>query len=154
MVDFKNTVIIMTSNVGTQHVRQHALGFATGSRSETRQLRDRVEEELKKTFRPEFLNRIDETIVFEPLDEAQVRQIVNLLVNDLRQRLGESGVALERAIQRYIENPLSKQLLRHTFNRGDTVLIDAGDDGLTFVKQDTPPVGAASAASDPVSESA
>ena len=155
-VDFRNTVVVMTSNVGTSHVRNQPLGFATPSRREQQALEERVEEELKKAFRPEFLNRIDEIIVFEPLSEAQILQIVDLQVGEVAARLSEQGIRIElteaakawlaregydpaygarplrRTVQRQVENPLSKKLLRGELKEGDLVRVDAGDGGLTF----------------------
>ena len=113
-------------------------------------------EAVKKTFRPEFLNRIDEIIVFHELTEEQLRSIVDLMVKDLQQRLADRELGVElteeakswlvkegfdpvygarplrRAIERYVENPLSTKLLRGEFNPGDTIIVDRGDDGLTF----------------------
>ena len=112
--------------------------------------------EVKKTFRPEFLNRLDEIIVFHELSEEQLRQIVDLMVNDVQERLAERKLGLEmtdeakswlakvgfdplygarplrRAIERYVENPLSSKILRGEFNEGDSVLVDLVDDALTF----------------------
>ena len=163
-VDFKNAVVIMTSNVGTQHVRKNVpLGFqsAVGREDQTR-VHDLVEQELKRTFRPEFLNRIDEIIVFDPLTEEQIGQIVELQVAELRKRLGDRRLELEltpkakewlaregfdpnygarplrRTIQRYVENPLAKRLLSGEFKEGDAVLIDVGPEGLTFSRRETP----------------
>jgi len=161
VVDFKNTVVIMTSNVGTAQIRhQGPLGFQrNGSAGEREQLRKAVYDELRRTFRPEFLNRVDEIIIFESLNQEQIRQIVTLLINDLRKRIREQGVDLElteaardwlakegfdpeygarplrRAIQRQVENPLSRKLLQGGFSAGDTVIIDVGEGGLTFRKK-------------------
>jgi len=112
-----------------------------------------VEKALKETFRPELLNRIDETIIFEPLTEADLKQVVELLTNDVRKRLAERGVGLElteaakealvkegfdpvfgarplrRTVQRRVENPLSKRILSGEFGEGDTVLVDVTPDG-------------------------
>ena len=161
-VDFKNTVIIMTSNVGTQHIRkQAAIGFHVSSteRVEKERMHDMILDELKKAFRPEFLNRIDEIIVFDPLTEDQIKQIVELLFNEVRKRLKEQRVDVEltegaknwlasvgfdptygarplrRAIQRHVENQLSKQLLAGRFKEGDTILIDITPEGLVFNKK-------------------
>ena len=115
-------------------------------------------EELRKTFRPEFLNRVDEIIVFDPLNEEQLAQIVELLLGDLRQLVEGQGMRLEvtraaeeyvaergwdeqygarplrRAIQRLIQNPLSSELLRGRFHAGDTIIVDVVDDALAFTK--------------------
>ncbi|MGB2878383.1 MAG: AAA family ATPase [Dehalococcoidales bacterium] len=163
-VDFKNCVIIMTSNAGVEHIkRESGLGF-TPRKDESKTAKERYEAmkekvmaEVKKTFRPEFLNRLDEIIVFHELAEEQLRSIVDLMVRDLQQRLAERKLDIEltkkakswlakegydpvfgarplrRVIERYVENPLSTRLLRGEFKEGDTVKVDLGDEGLTFV---------------------
>ncbi|MDD2421579.1 MAG: AAA family ATPase, partial [Heliobacteriaceae bacterium] len=161
-VDFRNAVIIMTSNVGAQFIkREGVLGFrpaagqAEGARYET--MKDRVTEELKRNFRPEFLNRIDETIVLHPLNRDQIRDIVQLMLQQLNRRLGETGVALtvtpaamdvvaasgfdenfgarplRRAIQRLIEDQLSDAMIRGEIKAGETVSVDAAGDKLTLI---------------------
>jgi len=171
-VDFKNTVVIMTSNAGAELIkREGSLGFAT-KRDETKaheqsyeDMKEKVMAEVKKAFRPEFLNRLDEIIVFHELTEEQLRQIVNLMLNDLQKRLAERKLGIEvteaakswlakegfdpvygarplrRAVERYVENPLSTKLLRGEFSPDDTIVVDLGDDGLTFTVTAT--VGAA-----------
>ncbi len=168
-VDFKNTVVIMTSNVGAELIRrQMSIGFATRKEEAKAQkldydtMKERVLAEMKKTFRPEFINRIDEIIVFHQLTEQQLRSIVDLLVKDLQGRLADRKLNIEltegvkswlakegydpiygarplrRAIERYVENPLSTKLLRGEFSEGDTVMVDLGDGGLIFtVKKGT-----------------
>ena len=162
-VDFKNTVVIMTSNVGVELIRRDmSLGFATKKEEAKTQkqayetMKEKVLAEMRKTFRPEFINRIDEIIVFHQLTEEQLRSIVELMVKDLQGRLAERKVNIElterakswlvkegydpvygarplrRAIERYVENPLSAKILRGEFSDGDTVMVDLGDDGLTF----------------------
>jgi len=161
-VDFKNTVVIMTSNVGAQLIsRQMNLGFAAkqeakGQKLDYDTMKERVLAEMKKTFRPEFINRIDEIIVFHQLTEEQLRQIVELLVKELQERLADRKLSIElsdkakswlvkegydpvygarplrRAIERHVENPLSSKLLGGEFKEGDTVKVDLGDKGLTF----------------------
>jgi len=161
-VDFKNTVIIMTSNVGAELIRrQMSLGFASAKETKAEKLdydtmKERVLGEMKKTFRPEFINRIDDIIVFHQLNAEQLRQIVDLLVKDLQERLADRKLAIEltdkakswlaregydpvygarplrRAIERYVENPLSAKILSGELKEGDTVRVDAGKDGLTF----------------------
>jgi ATP-dependent Clp protease ATP-binding subunit ClpC len=172
-VDFKNTVVIMTSNVGAELIkRQMSLGFAKKETKEQKldyeTMKERVLAEMKKTFRPEFINRIDEIIVFHQLTEEQLRQIVELLVNDLKERLAERKLNIElsdkakswlakegydpvygarplrRAIERYVENPLSAKLLGGEFAEGDTVKVDLGDKGLTFTTKTAKAVKAAS----------
>ena len=163
-VDFKNCVIIMTSNAGVEYIkRESSLGFAP-SKDETKTgqqryeaMKEKVMAEVKKTFRPEFLNRLDEIIVFHELTEAQLRSIVDLMVKDLQKSLAERKLGIEltdkakswlakegydpvfgarplrRVIERHVENPLSTRVLRGEFKEGDTVKVDLGDGGLTFV---------------------
>jgi len=161
-VDFKNTVVIMTSNVGAELIRrQMSLGFASAKETKAEKLdydtmKERVLNEMKKTFRPEFINRIDEIIVFHQLTEQQLRQIVDLLVKDLQERLADRKINIElseeakswlaregydpvfgarplrRAIERHVENPLSAKILSGELKEGDTIRVDAGKDGLTF----------------------
>ncbi len=159
-VDFSNTLVIMTSNLGTGELGRPAFGFATESSkpNESIRMRSSIEDALKKTFRPEFLNRIDEIIIFEPLTPEQIQQIVGLMVKEVEERLAAHGVAIDvtaqatewlakegfdptygarplrRAIQRYIENPLSKEILAGQFQAGDEIIVDAGDEELTFAK--------------------
>jgi ATP-dependent Clp protease ATP-binding subunit ClpC len=159
-VDFRNTVIIMTSNLGTSFVSQQAIGFRAGPQTVTEEDRRKasIEEALKREFRPEFLNRIDDIIVFDPLGEEELGQIVTLLVGEVDRRIGALGVSIEvtpdacawlasegsdpvfgarplrRAVQRYVENPLSKRILSGEFGEGDVVRIGLGDEGLTFEK--------------------
>ena len=162
-VDFRNTLIIMTSNLGTSGIRRPAFGFRPDDKSgdkagenENQKLRDSVNKALKETFRPEFLNRIDETIVFHPLTQEQIVRIVGLMLKDVQGRLEERGITFEltsdanlwlgkegydpvygarplrRAVTRYLENPLSKGILSGEFTSGDHVLVDAGTDGLVL----------------------
>jgi ATP-dependent Clp protease ATP-binding subunit ClpC len=162
-VDFRNTVIIMTSNLGTQYLSQGgAVGFRVegNSKSQREKTRKDIEAELRRTFRPEFLNRIDDTIVFQTLSRAEVLQIVDLEVRKVAQRISEKKVAIElsaqargwlaeqgydpqfgarplkRAIQHHLENPLSKRLIGGEFTEGATVLVDLGEDDLVFAKKD------------------
>jgi ATP-dependent Clp protease ATP-binding subunit ClpC len=164
-VDFKNTVIVMTSNAGVELIkREGQLGFATrNENAETQKtkyeaMKDKVMAEVRKLFRPEFLNRLDEIIVFHELAKEQLRQIVELNVKDLEKRMGERKVGLEltdkakdwlsekgydpvfgarplrRTIERFVENPLSSQLLRGELKDGDIVKVDVDKekDELTF----------------------
>ena len=159
-VNFRNTVSVMTSNVGTSFVkRSGALGFAGMHSDEEEADHKRIEDELKKTFRPEFINRIDEIIIFEPLAQADVIEIVKMQMKEVQERLAEHGGLtivlteaaqqwlasqgfdkdfgarpLKRALQRYVESPLSVRLLRGEFAAGDTIGIDAVDNELTFTK--------------------
>jgi ATP-dependent Clp protease ATP-binding subunit ClpC len=160
-VNFRNTIIIMTSNVGTAFVtRSGALGFAGMRDAEEEADHKRIEESLKNTFRPEFLNRIDEIIIFEPLNMEDVIAIVDLQMKEVRSRLSEHGLEIElteeatkwlaeqgydedfgarplkRALQRYVESPLSIKLLQGEFKKGDHVLVDAQNGKLVFKHQD------------------
>ncbi len=160
-VDFRNTLIIMTSNVGADVIKKSStLGFAsvdakTEAMHQYDVMREKVLAELKKSFRPEFINRIDDTIVFHPLDREHIAQIVTLMANDVQKRLEEQGIhfalteaakahlarvgydpaygarPLRRAIQKHIEDQLSEALLKGTIAKGDRVLIDEQDGVLT-----------------------
>lgn len=157
-VDFRNTVIIMTSNVGADMIQKNTrLGFVTGQTDtdEYENMKSNVMEELKKSFRPEFLNRIDDVIVFHSLKEEHLEEIVSLMSNELRKRLKEQDIdfvltdaakknlakagfdpiygarPLRRAIQKHIEDRLSEELLKDNIQRGDTVEIDEKDGELT-----------------------
>ncbi len=161
-VDFKNTVVIMTSNAGVELIRREsAIGFATrkddaNGKSRYEGMKDKVLEEVKKTFRPEFLNRLDEIIVFHELGEEQLRQIIDLLAKDLQKRLEERKLEVEitdkaknwlvkmgydpvygarplrRVLEKYVENPLAIKVLGGEFKEGDTIVVDVADDNLTF----------------------
>jgi ATP-dependent Clp protease ATP-binding subunit ClpC len=162
-VDFKNTVVIMTSNTGVELIkRETSIGFATQKDEvKTRKqayenMKEKVMTEVKKTFRPEFINRIDDIIVFHELTEEQLRSIVDLLVKDLQNRLADRKLGVEltgeakswlakegfdpiygarplrRAIERYVENPLSTKLLQGEYSPGDTIIVDLRDNTLTF----------------------
>ncbi len=161
VVDFRNTVIVMTSNIGTP-IAAHkggALGFSLGPQTdEDRQFVSDIQESLKRTFRPEFLNRIDEIIIFGRLTREDVMAIADIQLGDLQQRLAEQCMRLEvtdaakgwladegydpafgarplrRTIQRFVESPLSQRLLEGAFKAGDTVRVDLDPDGeaLTF----------------------
>jgi len=147
-VDFRNTVIIMTSNVGADMIRKGgSLGFKPDTSRDYDDMKSKVMDELKKTFRPEFLNRIDETIVFHPLTEDQIGHIVQFMVSALQRRLKEQDIEftlteearaflakegydpqygarpLKRAIQRHVEDKLSEALLTQSIRRGDRVEI-------------------------------
>jgi ATP-dependent Clp protease ATP-binding subunit ClpC len=162
-VDFSNTLIIMTSNVGTQFLPKHqGFGFKPKGFDDMnkKEVNGRVEDALKETFRPEFLNRIDDIIVFDHLSLDELKQIVDIQVGDLGRRLAFSGIGLEltdsakehlaetgydrtfgarplrRVIQRDLETPLSKRLLRGDITTGQTVVADYSiEDGITFAVQ-------------------
>jgi len=162
-VDFKNTVVIMTSNAGVELIKREAsLGFATQKdEAKTRKksyesMKEKVMNEVKKTFRPEFLNRLDEIIVFHELTEEQLRSIVELMIKELQKRLADRKLEVElteavkswlaktgydpiygarplrRAIERHIENPLSSKLLKGEYSPGDIIVVDLEGDNLTF----------------------
>ena len=158
VVNFRNTVVVMTSNVGTEFVkRSGALGFSSMRDEEEETAHKRIEEALKNTFRPEFINRIDEIIIFEPLAQEEVVQIVDMQMKDIRVRLGDHGLIinltqaakewlaaqgfdedfgarpLKRALQRHVESSLSIRLLKGEFVKGDEIDIDVAGDGLEFV---------------------
>jgi ATP-dependent Clp protease ATP-binding subunit ClpC len=161
-VDFRNTVIVMTSNLGTRYAADSgALGFVTPTEKDSdKEMQRDIERALKKEFRPEFINRIDEIIIFHDLMREHVLQIVGLQMKDIAERLAEQGLSivltdaarewladegyepqfgarpLRRTLQRHVESPLSVRLLEGTFKEGDTVLIDTQDDGITFSQQE------------------
>ncbi|MEX1029786.1 MAG: ATP-dependent protease ATP-binding subunit ClpC [Paenibacillaceae bacterium] len=157
-VDFRNTLIIMTSNVGAEMIKKNSsLGFTAvqDSGKDYSNMKDKVTGELKKSFRPEFLNRIDEIIVFHSLDETHILRIVSLMSEELRKRLNEQEIdfvltdeakkflakegydptygarPLRRAIQKHIEDRLSEELLKGTIGKGHTLVIDLKDGALT-----------------------
>ncbi len=168
-VDFRNTVVIMTSNVGADVVKRGPLGFTAPMLNEDKYAQGEYTAQLKRLFRPEFLNRIDETIIFESLSKAQIEQIVMLLMGDISKRLDEMGLKAEltpaaakhlaevgydpnygarplrRLLQKAVENELSKRLLAGEYKTGDMVVIDydpnAESEGkLTFTYAEQAPI--------------
>jgi ATP-dependent Clp protease ATP-binding subunit ClpC len=170
-VDFKNTIIIMTSNLGTRDIQKGpGIGFAArpDEKMTYEKMKDRVMDELKKSFRPEFLNRIDEVIVFHSLTQEDVKQIVDLLMKRVTEQLKAKDLEIEltdaaksvlaekgfdpslgarplrRTIQRLVEDPLSEKLLWKEFRAGQTIIVDARDGEIVFegagVPPDVPPV--------------
>ena len=157
VIDFKNTVVIMTSNVGAKDItKSRTVGFGAGeggTEARFEKMAEKVREELQNTFNPEFLNRLDDTIVFHPLQRAHIAQIVGILLRDVQTRLSEEELVmrlsdaaldflvkhgydeaygarpLKRAIQRYIEDPLSEKILLAEFSRGDEIEVDVSADG-------------------------
>ena len=163
-VDFKNTIIIMTSNLGTANLRKANLGFGRNDAAVTyERMKEKAHEALKEHFRPEFLNRIDDTIVFHELSKPEITQIVDLLVKRVREQLESQGLGFEltheakllladkgydptlgarplrRAIQRMVEDPLSERILWKEFHAGQTIIVDAANDEITFQAVDTAP---------------
>jgi ATP-dependent Clp protease ATP-binding subunit ClpC len=158
VVDFRNSVLIMTSNLGTEYVRKGGtLGFLTQKvDDEERESHDKIEKALRGAFRPEFLNRIDEIIMFSPLSLEQMEQIVVLQMKEVQDRLNEHNITVEltdaariwlakegydpafgarplrRAIQKHVESPLSVELLGGKFKEGATVVVDVKDNKITF----------------------
>ncbi len=156
-VDFKNAVIIMTSNVGAKHLKQDnaVMGFLADSNKDSEQsaAKDRVMEEVKRTFRPEFINRVDEIIVFSSLTDSELKEIVDIMLADVAKRLAYHKIGLEvsdkaknelvkqgrdqvfgarplrRAIQKLLEDEIAEMFLRQTVVEGDTVLADADESG-------------------------
>jgi len=154
LIDFKNTVVIMTSNVGARDmVKGKSLGFTQpDSRATFDRLAEKVKEEINKTFNPEFLNRLDDVIVFHPLTREHIAQIVAILLKDVQRRLGDEELTLrltpaatdflvdhgydehygarplKRAIQKYVEDPLSEKILVGEFARGDEIEVDVAPD--------------------------
>jgi ATP-dependent Clp protease ATP-binding subunit ClpC len=159
VVDFKNTIIIMTTNLGTREITRGALGFTLEGNAENDydQMRSRVNEELKKNFRPEFLNRVDEVIVFPQLNRAELLQIVDLFVKRLQLRLDDRDLKLtlttsakeklielgydpslgarplRRVVQREIEDEISERILTGTISGAQDILVDYLDGAFTFV---------------------
>ncbi|MGI8617576.1 MAG: ATP-dependent Clp protease ATP-binding subunit [Gemmatimonadaceae bacterium] len=154
VIDFKNTVVIMTSNVGARDITKgKSLGFVSDNRGSFERMSEKVKDEMQKVFNPEFLNRLDDVIVFHPLSEDNIRDIVSIVLRDVQKRLGDEQInlkltdpaiaflvkhgydqdygarPLKRAIQRYIEDPLSEKILLAEFAKGDEVEVDVAPDG-------------------------
>ncbi|MCC7053348.1 MAG: ATP-dependent Clp protease ATP-binding subunit [Gemmatimonadaceae bacterium] len=155
VIDFKNTVVIMTSNVGAKEITKgKALGFGTmDSRGSFERISEKVKEELQHTFNPEFLNRLDDVIVFHQLSKEHIAKIVGVMLREVQKRLSDEELTLKltdagseflakhgfdemygarplkRAIQRYIEDPLSEKILLGEFSKGDEIDVDVAEDG-------------------------
>lgn len=166
-VDFKNTVIIMTSNAGAfklQPQKTNTMGFAVNEDKQIKQNAKKIAmDEVKRQFKPEFLNRIDEIIIFEPLTDKELTQIVTLLLNDVQKRLAEMDIELiikdevksyllkhgtdtiygarplKRAVQRYLQDPLAEQLLQKSIKSMQKIIVDCVEDKLTFKVDDVLP---------------
>jgi ATP-dependent Clp protease ATP-binding subunit ClpC len=172
-VDMRNTVVIMTSNVGANLIgKESRMGFkpegmATAATKDYEAMKERVTEELKRTFRPEFLNRVDEIIVFHSLNEEHIKRIVGLMLKSVAKRIAEYGLYLEftdtakdllakkgydqmygarplrRVIQRMVEDRLSEEMLQGKIKEGDVITVDAAGDALAFgIKQAPAPAAA------------
>ena len=166
VTDFRNTIIIMTSNAGANHLRSTtgSIGFSIGQQAkdtDEERAKKRVMEEVKKLFRPEFLNRVDDMIVFNALGETELTKIVDILLRDVKARLAEQEINIEispsakrvliskgtdvkfgarplrRAIQKNIEDELAERILARDFTAGDVISVRKAGDGLDFVKKDT-----------------
>jgi len=153
-VDFRNTVIVMTSNIGSEHILDLA-----GDDSKYDKMQQRVMEALRSHFRPEFLNRVDDIIIFHTLNRSELGKIIRIQLKRVESLLAEQKISLEitsaacnylvevgydpvygarpikRALQREVENPIATKLLENTFVLGDTIVIDQGENGLTFTKK-------------------
>ncbi len=153
-VDFRNAVIVMTSNIGSEHILD-----ISGDDSQYEKMRNRVMDALRSHFRPEFLNRVDDLIIFHPLNRSEMRQIVLIQLKRVENLLADQKIKLEispaacdylvevgydpvygarpikRAIQREVENAIATKILENTFIGGDTIVIDKGESGLTFNKK-------------------
>ncbi|HOH54275.1 MAG TPA: AAA family ATPase, partial [Fervidobacterium sp.] len=163
IVDFRNTIVIMTSNIGGSEIvsSKKNLGFVENETYEQdfSEMKDKVIDEVKKVFRPEFINRVDEIIVFHKLTKEHIEQIIEILLRDIRARLSEREInlvlspeakeflvnvgydsvygarPLKRAIQRYIEDPLAEELLRGDIESESEVLVVPEGEKLTFISQ-------------------
>jgi len=155
VIDFKNTVLIMTSNLGARDISKGGgLGFQTSDTQTSYEImKDKVAQEIERAFNPEFLNRVDDTIVFHPLTREEIGEIIFILMDDVHERLKEEEITLRfteaaiaflveegydekfgarplrRAIQRYLEDPLSEKILQAEFSRGDEIEVDVDSDG-------------------------
>src|SRR5690606_19683606 len=167
-VDFKNTLIIMTSNIGVRQLKDfgEGVGFATGARQAASQDNSRavIEKALKRTFSPEFLNRIDDVIIFNSLSQEHINQIIDIIMKDVMKRLNTLGFSLElgdsarkflaekgydaefgarplhRAIQKYLEDPLAEEILNHRIKEGNFVVAEhkEGDEKISFTVHPNP----------------
>jgi ATP-dependent Clp protease ATP-binding subunit ClpC len=158
VIDFKNTVIIMTSNLGARDITKgKTLGFHIQDETTAYEnMRERVKDEIERAFNPEFLNRVDDIIVFHPLSRDQISEIVHIMLKEVRDRLEEESLRLQltdaaleflvdrgydekfgarplrRAIQRFIEDPLSEKILMSEFPRNEEIEVDVAQDGQTL----------------------
>ena len=157
-VDFKNTIVIMTSNLGSPIIQEYFMDGHT-DKSSHQTMEDKVMAELKRHFRPEFLNRVDDVIIFQSLDESEIERIVDIQLEKLKKRLAQQQLTLDvdaaakkllategydpqfgarplkRAVQEHILNPLSMRLLEGEFKPGDKIKVTVKDDGIVFAKK-------------------
>lgn len=161
-VDFRNSIIIMTSNLGSEHINKskRSLGFVEGedAESEYKSIKSEVDSAIKKAFKPEFLNRLDDVVVFHPLTKENIKNIIQIQIDELRERLTEKNIEikikekaidfllekgydkifgarpLKRTIQKYIEDPLSEEILKGRFEENDKIIVDSKKDSLSFRK--------------------
>ncbi|MBI4521516.1 MAG: AAA family ATPase, partial [Gemmatimonadetes bacterium] len=159
VIDFKNTVIIMTSNLGARDIfKGKSMGFHEESADSSYDIMQRkVRDEIERAFNPEFLNRVDDAIVFHPLTREHISAILDIVMSDLRQRLAEDEMSLQlmdaavgflvdhgydenfgarplkRAVQRYVEDPLSEKILTREFSPGDEIKVDLDAEGKSHV---------------------
>lgn len=158
-VDFKNTIIIMTSNIGASEIKAtSALGFGASASNDYESMREKQMEALKQTLKPEFINRIDDIIIFRPLEDKDMSKIISIMVDSFKKRLKDKNINVElsdsakqlivdkgsnkeygarplrRALQRMVEDELSERILKNEFSIGDNIYVDAKDDKLTFEK--------------------
>jgi ATP-dependent Clp protease ATP-binding subunit ClpC len=169
VVNFRNTIILMTSNVGSDTIkRQSSLGFSPiTDENSYEKMRERILEEARKTFRPEFLNRLDDIVVFRSLTKPDLITILDLEISKVMQRLKARNIVLEldekakdflvtrgydpqygarpmrRAVERFLEDPLAEEILRGAFHEGEPVIVSADGEKLSF-SQTTTPQGALS----------
>lgn len=161
-VDFRNSVLIMTSNVGAREINKgSSLGFSSNEEFDFDSIKDKAMNELKRVFNPEFLNRVDEVVVFHPLSKDDLYEIIDLMLHELSERLTERKITitptkkvkdyiiehgydpkfgarpLRRSIQKLIEDPLSVKILEGKFNEGDEIAVSTKENELTFKKKDT-----------------
>jgi ATP-dependent Clp protease ATP-binding subunit ClpC len=155
-VDFRNTVVIMTSNLGSKEFQRGGIGFLRKEEGDEEKMRTDMQSALKEHLLPELRNRIDEVIIFHPLTREHLKSIVELLIREVEKRLSERNVELEvndeaktwlvqkgydpvfgarplrRAVQKYVENPISTRILQGEFKEGDTIAIGLKEDSLSF----------------------
>jgi len=163
VVNFRNTIILMTSNVGSDTIKkQSSMGFSPiTDQNSYEQMREKILDEAKKTFRPEFLNRLDDIVVFRSLTKPDLIQILDLEISKVMQRLKARNIVLQfdekakdllvskgydpqfgarpmrRGVERYLEDPLAEEILKGAFHEGEPIIISAENDKLTFSQKAT-----------------